>query len=70
MPTDYEKPLCSKEAAKLLSLSHRTLDQWRWKGLGPAYHKVNRQVRYFPSDLRVFMNRNRWDPGAGTAFAA
>lgn len=69
MPSDYEKPLCSKDAAKLLSLSPRTLDQWRWKGLGPAYHKVNRQVRYFPSDIRSFLDRNRWEPGSASALA-
>ncbi|MBU3973830.1 MAG: helix-turn-helix domain-containing protein [Alphaproteobacteria bacterium] len=70
MSADHETPLCSKGAAKLLSMSHRTLDQWRWKDIGPPYHKVNRQVRYYPSDLRAFMQRNRRDPGSMGSMAA
>lgn len=62
MATEYETPLCSKGAAPLLGVSHRTLDQWRWKGIGPVYRKMGRQVRYFPSDLRAFLDRDRRDP--------
>lgn len=62
MTTDYETPLCSKRAAKLLSLAPRTLDQMRWQGRGPTYRKVGRQVRYLPSDLRAFLDRDVRQP--------
>ena len=42
----------TKEAAKLLNISHRTLDQFRCKGGGPKFIKFgNRCVRYSYGDL-------------------
>lgn len=62
MTTDYETPLCSKMAAKFLGVAYRTLDEWRWQGKGPTYRKVGRQVRYLPSDLPAFLERDVRDP--------
>lgn len=63
-----ETPVCTKIAAKHLGLSHRTLEQWRWKGVGPAFIQVGRQIRYHHADLNAFLARNRHDPEA--AFTA
>jgi len=38
--------LTEKEAARLLSLSHRTLQAWRRQGVGPRFIKFGRSVRY------------------------
>jgi excisionase family DNA binding protein len=38
--------LTEKEAARLLSLSHRTLQAWRRQGVGPKFIKFGRSVRY------------------------
>ena len=44
--------LTPKEMAKALSVTERTLVQWRCKGTGPEYIKLgpakNAQVRYLP----------------------
>lgn len=46
--------LSTKEAAKLLGLSHRTMEDWRLSGQGPPFRKWGRLVRYHVSDLRLF----------------
>ena len=35
------------------------LAQWRHRGMGPAFTKIGRQVRYLGSDLNDYLNRNR-----------
>jgi hypothetical protein len=45
--------LREQDAARLLSVSPRTLQAWRYRGGGPAYVQVSaRAVRYRLSDLR------------------
>jgi len=50
----------TKEAARLLGVSHRTLEDWRQTGCGPRFQKWGRQVRYLRSDLIEFLNRPRF----------
>ena len=64
MHTATESPVCTKIAARHLGLSHRTLEQWRWKGIGPAFIQVGRQIRYHLVDLNAFLSKNRHDPEA------
>jgi excisionase family DNA binding protein len=45
-PTPQARFLRVREAAQLLGLSWRTLDTWRHKGVGPAWVKLGRAVRY------------------------
>lgn len=40
----------------------RTLRQWRYLGVGPAYVKVGRHVRYRRSDLDAFIAEHRVNP--------
>jgi hypothetical protein len=42
-------------AARILSLSVKTLRRWRWAGKGPAFRKIGRAVRYAGSDLEAFI---------------
>lgn len=42
------------QAAELLRLSERTLENWRVRGQGPRYIKVGRAVRYSITDLETF----------------
>ena len=43
------------EAARILGVSPKTIDNWRWKGQGPPYHKIGRRlVRYHRADLAKF----------------
>ena len=47
--------LSVEQAATYVGLSKVSLDEWRCKGGGPAYHKVGRRVLYSVGDLRTFM---------------
>lgn len=50
--------LTTKDAARLLGVSHRTLEDWRLKGGGPRYILVGRRlVRYRISELKLFLDR-------------
>ncbi|WP_366944509.1 helix-turn-helix domain-containing protein [Hyphomonas sp.] len=52
--------LTETDAAKLLSISPRTLRNWRVLGGGPHYVKVSgRCVRYCYADLNTFINQRR-----------
>lgn len=33
------------------NISARTLEAWRWRGLGPAYLKIGGRVRYLLEDV-------------------
>lgn len=47
-----EHLLKTGEAAAFLGLSPRTLEDWRWKGVGPPCHCISRNcVRYFRTEL-------------------
>lgn len=48
---DVEKMLSTKEVAKILGLSHRTLENYRQNGRGPKYVKVGGCIRYKVSDV-------------------
>lgn len=50
------------KAAELLGISIKTLQSWRWKGIGPAFVKVGRLVRYRLSALEEFIEKNTTQP--------
>ena len=43
--------MTEKQAARLLSLSHRTLQAWRRTGSGPSFIKFGRAIRYRQQDI-------------------
>ena len=43
--------LTTKEAARLLGLAPKTLENLRSRGGGPRYAKIGNRVRYRPADL-------------------
>lgn len=51
--------LCTKEAAHVLNMSPRTLDNRRWKGLPPAFRKFGSSVRYHIRDLEEFIESSK-----------
>ena len=58
------EPLLNEvEVAQLLGVSVRTLQEWRQKGLGPPYLKLNERkrgaVRYDPGDIRLYVAGRR-----------
>jgi excisionase family DNA binding protein len=59
--------LDTRQAAKLLQLSHRTLERWRLEGQGPVFVKMGGAVRYRMADLEAWaeaqLRRSTSDPG-------
>jgi predicted site-specific integrase-resolvase len=47
------KPTClnQKELADRWTISHRTLERWRWAGEGPVYMKIGGRVVYRIADI-------------------
>lgn len=59
--TSAPAPLTTKEAARYLTISPRTLEDWRYRGGGgPPFRLLGRSVRYAVSDLIAFMNGSVW----------
>ena len=50
--------LSEVQASDLLFLSVRTLQTWRCKGIGPAFVKAGRAVRYRRADLLAWIDLN------------
>lgn len=48
------KLLTQHDVAFRWSLSARTLERWRWRGLGPAYVKIGGRIRYRIEDIEEY----------------
>lgn len=48
------KHLNQVELGRRWSMSHRTLERWRWEGHGPRYLKVGGRVLYRLADIEAF----------------
>ncbi|MFV0383974.1 helix-turn-helix transcriptional regulator [Paracoccus sp. (in: a-proteobacteria)] len=66
--------LRTKEAARFVSLSPRTLEKHRTYGTGPAYHKLGGRVVYALEDLEAWVSRgavtSTSDPRGGRVLPA
>ena len=61
--------MATKDAARLLNVSHRTLEDWRLNGQGPRFRKWGRMVRYHLADLQSFADGSVFSD-TGEALAA
>jgi len=50
------------DAARFLSVSIRTLQAWRVRGLGPPFVRVGRAIRYQRNALIAWTNANTVTP--------
>ena len=57
------KHLNQVELARRWSLSHRTIERWRWQGQGPRYLKVGGRVIYRLADIEAFEAAQSREPG-------
>jgi excisionase family DNA binding protein len=57
--TDADELLTARELAAELKVSLRTLERWRARGIGPAYVRLGRTVRYRRSDVNTWLERQR-----------
>ena len=51
------KNLTEKELAAILNVSIRTLQDWRQRGCGPSYLKLQKCVRYPSEGVDSFMTK-------------
>ena len=51
--------MTTKELSAYLNVPVRTLEGWRYRGRGPAYHHVEGQVRYWPADVKRWLQPQR-----------
>ena len=56
--SELEPLLDENECARLLNESPRTTQSRRVRGEGPPYVKNGRSVRYRPSDVRAYIEKN------------
>ena len=54
--------LTEKEASLFLSVSLRTIQNWRFRNRGPKYKKLGRLVRYSIADLSAYAEQNSITP--------
>lgn len=66
--TPEPRRLSEREAAAYLGqINVRTLQNWRLKSVGPAYHKLGKRVAYDVRDLDAFLAAGRVEPKAAAA---
>lgn len=53
-----EKLLKPCQLAAILGISQKTLEQWRWRKIGPKFVKVGSLVRYRPTDVLDWLTAN------------
>lgn len=51
----FEGMLSTRDAARILRLKERTLENWRRTGTGPTYSKLGRSVRYSRGAIEAFI---------------
>lgn len=54
-----KKLLTEREIADLLNMSMRTLQEYRFRGIGPRFIKIGRAVRYSPEDVEAYIAARR-----------
>ncbi|MCC6610768.1 MAG: helix-turn-helix domain-containing protein [Burkholderiales bacterium] len=55
----FDGMLSTREAARVLGVSPRTLEHWRSIATGPTYSKIGRAVRYARGALVQFIEENQ-----------
>ena len=48
--------LHTRDAARMITVSDRTLEDWRLQGRGPKFIKFGRMVRYRLADVMAFID--------------
>ncbi|GFO60943.1 hypothetical protein GMST_32680 [Geomonas silvestris] len=49
--------LTTEQVAALLQMRVSTIQQWRWRGIGPSYARLGRTIRYRRSDVEAYIAR-------------
>jgi len=54
--------LRTAETARILGVSVRTLEDWRYRGCGPVYHRVGKLALYYRADLERWLAEREVTP--------
>lgn len=58
-PVGLEDMLTTRQLADTLSVSPRTLDNWRSTSRGPTYFRIEGTVRYRMSDVNAWLDNSK-----------
>ncbi len=64
-----EELLTVEQAARLLAVSPDRLASWRFRGVGPAFIRIESAVRYRRDDLESYLRVRRVRPSRGLALS-
>lgn len=56
--TEADRLLRTLEVSEWLGIPVSTLYQWRYRGVGPRSIRVGRHLRYRPSDVEAWLDRD------------
>ena len=63
--------LTDRQAAEFLGLALQTVRNFRFLGIGPAYHRLNgRSIRYSITDLQAYVDQAKITPDPSRSRAA
>jgi len=51
--------LTQGQVAEMLNVSAKSVENWRLKGTGPAFYRIEGQVRYEIRDVRAWKRQRR-----------
>jgi excisionase family DNA binding protein len=60
-PREPRRFLTVEDVARLLNVSAKTVQDWRYRGLGPPAVKVGRAVRFDADDLEAWIRSRHED---------
>jgi excisionase family DNA binding protein len=53
-----DRYLTPRQLSEMLSIPAKTLEMWRWRGVGPKFHKFGKLVRYKETDVQAWIKAN------------
>lgn len=54
--------LTEEDAAKIFCISKQALQARRYRGQGPAFHKIGKSIYYNMEDINLYVEKTRIDP--------
>lgn len=61
-PAPETQFLTQADLAKRWQISARTLERWRWEGVGPNFKKIGHAVRYALADVVAYEEKDHAGP--------
>ena len=62
--TTLDELLTPRQVADYIGTPEAVLAQERYRGIGPAYVRLGRRIRYRAKDIAAYLDANTENPGA------